>query len=125
VDLARDLIRLSGFREDEIEVTFSGMRPGEKLFEELSVHEEKADKTRHPKIFVGQTSAPQLHEVSRKLEQLLLALSKPEERALVQGLVDLVVEYRPNRADSVPAPAIAAADLDTDADALQLSPETT
>jgi FlaA1/EpsC-like NDP-sugar epimerase len=120
VDLARDLIRLSGFREDEIEVTFSGMRPGEKLFEELSVHEEKADKTRHPKIFVGQTSAPQLPEVCRKLEHIGLALQGTEQRALVQSLVALVAEYKPNRADSDSGPTPAATP-----EAFQLTPEAT
>ena len=54
VDLARDLIRLSGLRPDEdIEIEFTGVRPGEKLFEELGTSEENVDKTNHPKIFVG------------------------------------------------------------------------
>src|SRR5215471_16166195 len=53
-DLARDLITLSGLTPDEdIEIQFTGLRPGEKLFEELSVDAEHADTTRHPKIFVG------------------------------------------------------------------------
>ncbi|HVY27457.1 MAG TPA: nucleoside-diphosphate sugar epimerase/dehydratase [Polyangiaceae bacterium] len=118
VDLARDLIRLSGFRADEIEVTFSGVRPGEKLFEELSADEEKADKTRHPKIFVGQTSAPQLPEVVRKLELLSQALQNAEARRLVQVLGELVVEYRPNREDSEPK------SLPAPNEGLQLNPET-
>jgi FlaA1/EpsC-like NDP-sugar epimerase len=59
VDLARDLIRLSGFRPDEdIAIKFSGMRPGEKLFEELSTDAEHAAKTKHPKIFIGRIAAP-------------------------------------------------------------------
>jgi FlaA1/EpsC-like NDP-sugar epimerase len=118
VDLARDLIRLSGFRPDEIEVTFSGVRPGEKLFEELSADEEKANKTRHPKIFVGQTSAPQLPEVVRKLELLSQALQHAEARRLVQALGELVVEYRPNREDSEPK------SLTAPNEGLQLNPET-
>ena len=56
VDLARDLISLSGLREGEdIEIVFSGVRPGEKLFEELATDEEHAERTAHPKIFVGRT----------------------------------------------------------------------
>jgi FlaA1/EpsC-like NDP-sugar epimerase len=54
VDLARDLIGLSGLvAGEDIEIQFTGVRPGEKLFEELSVDAEAADATRHPKIFVG------------------------------------------------------------------------
>ncbi|MBX3191400.1 MAG: polysaccharide biosynthesis protein [Labilithrix sp.] len=53
VDLARDLIRLSGFDPDrDIEIKFTGMRPGEKLFEEIAVDEENVDKTKHPKIWL-------------------------------------------------------------------------
>src|SRR4029078_955868 len=53
VDLARDLITLSGLRpDDDVEIKFTGIRPGEKLFEELSTASEHADKTRHPKVFI-------------------------------------------------------------------------
>src|SRR5205085_3076742 len=51
LDLARQLIELSGFIPDEdIRIEFTGLRPGEKLFEELSYHGEKIACTRHPKI---------------------------------------------------------------------------
>ena len=54
LDLARDLITLSGFRPyEDIEIVFTGLRPGEKLFEELEVSGENIAKTRHPKIFIG------------------------------------------------------------------------
>jgi len=53
VDLARDLIKLSGYKnEKEIEIIYTGLRPGEKLFEELSLDAEIFEKTKHPKIFV-------------------------------------------------------------------------
>ncbi len=59
VDLACDLIRLSGLTPNEdIAIEFTGMRPGEKLFEEIATDAEKAEKTRHPKIFVGKTRSP-------------------------------------------------------------------
>ena len=52
-DLARDLIRLSGYKsEEDIKIIYTGLRPGEKLFEELVLTGESFDKTRHPKIFV-------------------------------------------------------------------------
>ncbi len=55
VDLARDLIRLSGFEpEVDIPINFVGLRPGEKLYEELLMDEEGIKSTTHDKIFVGQ-----------------------------------------------------------------------
>ena len=55
VDLARDLIRLSGLEPDrDIEIRFTGLRPGEKLFEELFLENESYSRTRHEKIFVCQ-----------------------------------------------------------------------
>lgn len=54
VDLARDMIRLSGFKPDEdIAIEFTGVRPGEKLFEELGTTDEQVSATKHAKIFVG------------------------------------------------------------------------
>lgn len=98
VDLARDLIRLSGMTPDEdIEIVFSGMRPGEKLFEELSVSAEQADKTKHPKIFIGRT--PALGEETARQIEALVALADGERagdgqmmRAAVKALVP---EYTP------------------------------
>ena len=62
LDLARETIRLSGLQPGEdMEIVFTGLRPGEKLFEELEITGEQMSKTRHPKIFIGYSDLTALH----------------------------------------------------------------
>lgn len=76
VDMARDMIRLSGFIPDvDIQIIYTGIRPGEKLFEELLTDEEGAATTRHSRIFVAR--CPVVNEAVLQLELLRL-----EERGL-------------------------------------------
>jgi FlaA1/EpsC-like NDP-sugar epimerase len=99
VDLARDLIQLSGFSPDEIEIVFTGMRPGEKLHEELSIAAEHAEKTRHPKIMIGKTVAQAPEEVVARLEELKASLpSEGNGDRLRKLLTAIVPEYRPDAA---------------------------
>jgi FlaA1/EpsC-like NDP-sugar epimerase len=96
VDLARDLIRLSGYTpHEDIAIEFSGVRPGEKLFEELSFAAENATKTRHSKIFVGTFRAYPWEAVERGLERLH-ALSEGSAPDLIRSAFQaLVPEYTP------------------------------
>jgi FlaA1/EpsC-like NDP-sugar epimerase len=96
VDLARDLIRLSGYVPDEdIAIEFSGIRPGEKLFEELSFDSEKATKTRHPKIFVGTFRPYPWEAVERGLERLHALSEGSAPNAIRSAFQELVPEYAP------------------------------
>jgi FlaA1/EpsC-like NDP-sugar epimerase len=96
VNLARDLIRLSGYRPgEEIPIQFSGVRPGEKLYEEINLSEENATKTKHPRIWIGnstQTSMEQLAHGINSLQKLSETASPDEVRS---ALADWVPEYRP------------------------------
>ncbi len=95
VDLARDLITLSGLRPDEdIEIRFSGVRPGEKLFEELSTDAEHAEKTKHPKVFTGRIMAHQLDAVEANVDALLALAKSAAGDQIRAALGGLVPEYR-------------------------------
>jgi FlaA1/EpsC-like NDP-sugar epimerase len=94
VDLAKDLIRLSGLTETDIKIEFSGLRPGEKLYEELLADNEHTLPTPHPKLRIAQA---QLADEAW-LKKLLVWLSHPslsdeEVRAALKK--DWLPEYQP------------------------------
>lgn len=93
VDLARDLIRLSGLEPGvDIDIKFSGVRPGEKLYEELSLDGEETTATLHGKIFVGKVKPLDPEELDQGLAQLLEAANRGEEGLLRRLLSELIPE---------------------------------
>lgn len=70
IDLAKNMIRLSGYSEDEIEIIETGIRPGEKLYEELLLDKERNDEAVFEKIFVGNITGYSIAEVMEFIEQL-------------------------------------------------------
>jgi FlaA1/EpsC-like NDP-sugar epimerase len=91
VDLARDLITLSGLRPGEdIEIVFTGMRPGEKLFEELSTAAEHAEKTRHPKVFIGKIKPHVWADVVDGVNHLLGAADETDTGVDTGAAIDRV-----------------------------------
>jgi FlaA1/EpsC-like NDP-sugar epimerase len=96
VDLARDLIRLSGLRPDvDIEIRYTGLRPGEKLFEELAVSNEHADKMRHPKIFVGRFRPYLWENVTAFIHELSKLSDCPDGNLVRSKFKEFVPEYQP------------------------------
>jgi FlaA1/EpsC-like NDP-sugar epimerase len=96
VDLARDLIRLSGLKPGEdVEIQFTGIRPGEKLFEELATDEEHADKTKHPKIFVGRFRPCDWDDLQVKMDELKACTDGADDATVRQRFTALVPEYKP------------------------------
>lgn len=76
-DLAESLIRLSGFvPNQEIQIEITGLRPGEKLYEELLIQEEGLEKTAHDKIFVEEPMDITMENIKEKLEKLTDLLNK-------------------------------------------------
>ncbi|MBA2661993.1 MAG: polysaccharide biosynthesis protein [Bradymonadaceae bacterium] len=92
-DLARDMIRLSGLSETEIPIVFSGIRPGEKLFEELALSEECVDRTDHKKIFTGKNGDFDFQELRPIYLTLLAAAHASQEIEVRRQLKTLIPTY--------------------------------
>jgi FlaA1/EpsC-like NDP-sugar epimerase len=104
VDLARDLVRLSGLEPDQdIEIRFTGMRPGEKLFEEIAVDEENVDKTKHPKIYVGRFRPQLFAEIERGLSELHRLSDGTDVAAIKRAFKRAVPEYAVAVEDAPPS----------------------
>lgn len=92
-DLAHDLIRLSGLEPGaDIEVAYSGIRPGEKLFEELALDSESTDVTTHPSILIARTDDPGWADAEADLHGLLASIAAGDEVGLRRALARLVPE---------------------------------
>jgi FlaA1/EpsC-like NDP-sugar epimerase len=95
VDLARDMIRLSGVREDGIQIAFTGLRPGEKLYEELLADNEHTLATSHPKVRAMRALAPPDPSWVRDAVAWLEAPRSLEDDEVRAKLATLVPEYKP------------------------------
>ena len=94
IDLARDVIRLSGLQEGkDIDIVFTGLRPGEKLQEELFSAEERHTRSRHQKIFFAQNGHIAVEQVEANVRQLLEAAGSGDHIATLAHLATLAPGY--------------------------------
>jgi FlaA1/EpsC-like NDP-sugar epimerase len=101
VDLARDMVRLSGLGENEVKIVFTGLRPGEKLYEEVLADGEHTLATPHPKLRIARARSVE----PDWLDDLVAWLGQPprEDREVRADLREWVPEYLDGAAASPPA----------------------
>ena len=93
-DLAVGIIKMSGFEPDkDIEIVETGLRPGEKLYEELLVKDERLTKTDNEKIFIEQDTPIPMGELNEKLDILLKAKSLNSNKIMKAALKEVVPTY--------------------------------
>lgn len=99
LDLAKDLIRLSGFEPDvDIKIEITGLRPGEKLYEEILLDKEKMDETCHKKIYVEKSINFEYDDIVGYLEMLKASLkgnSKEDIRKVIKNILPNYCPYVP------------------------------
>lgn len=93
VNLAKDMIRLSGLAEDEIEIIYTGLRPGEKLYEELLADDEHTLPTPHDKLRIASARSADMIWV-KKLLKWIESIHNEDEQVIKAGLKTWVEEYK-------------------------------
>ena len=98
LDLAQDLIRLSGLEVDrDIKIAFTGLEPGEKLYEELLTPKEGVTATKHQRIFVAQLEEIEERQLLSQIGELSELADALDAEGIVAKFQDLVPTYQPNR----------------------------
>ena len=107
LDLARTMITLSGFRPGEdIDIEFTGVRPGEKLFEELRTDGEDIQSTMHPKVLIWRCRTVAWDEVQSVMRQLEELHNCTDRQKIIETIRQLVPEYAPlNQPEHIETPA--------------------
>jgi FlaA1/EpsC-like NDP-sugar epimerase len=97
VDLARKMIQLSGLVENrDIKIVYTGLRPGEKLYEELLASAENTMPTHHPQILIGKVKQYNFEEINEKIESLISLFDTQNNANIVAAMKDLVPEFKSN-----------------------------
>ena len=100
LDLAKELIRLSGFTPDDIEIKTIGLRPGEKLFEEILTEEERSrmlGESGHEKIFIAKVDDVDGERLEKGIRELEKLSREMDSDGIVKKLQEIVPSYKPNR----------------------------
>jgi FlaA1/EpsC-like NDP-sugar epimerase len=94
IDLAKKMIRLSGLTlGKDIQIIYSGLRPGEKIHEELLNDQENTVPTHHPKIMIGKVRDYNFESVKNDIQNLLDLYNSQNQTAIVAKMKDIVPEF--------------------------------
>ncbi|MEQ8476352.1 nucleoside-diphosphate sugar epimerase/dehydratase [Fulvivirga sp.] len=98
IDLAKKMIRLSGYEPfKDIDIIFTGLRKGEKLYEELLADKENTLPTHNQKILIAKVATPNFETIKHGVEELEGLLTQHSDLALVSAMKKMVPEYKSNR----------------------------
>ena len=97
LDLAKKMIKLSGLTLDkDIKITFTGLRPGETLYEELLANEENTLSTHHKQILIAQVKEYDFEEINAKINALIASFESQDNKVIVKQMKLLVPEFKSN-----------------------------
>ena len=113
LELAEDMIRLSGLTPyEDIDIEFTGIRDGEKLFEELEITGENLLKTDNPKIFIGRIATYSSDQIARVLAEFSAAIAVSDEKEIRRIFNEVLPEANIDTGEKTPAQTIAIDDRD-------------
>ncbi len=99
-DLAKNMVQLSGLElGKDIQIRFTGLRPGEKLYEELLANEENTVPTHHKKIMIAKVKQYDLDVISKEIESLIALFPAQDNMAIVRKMKEIVPEYISNNSE--------------------------
>jgi FlaA1/EpsC-like NDP-sugar epimerase len=97
VDLAKKMVQLSGLElGKDIQLVFTGLRPGEKLYEELLANEENTIPTHHKKIMIAKVKEYEFNDVRNNIEELIALFREQNNEAIVRKMKNIIPEYISN-----------------------------
>lgn len=100
IDLAQNMIKLSGLEVGkDIEIKITGLRPGEKLYEELLTNEENTTETHHPQILIAKVRKYDFEEISTEINALTNLFEEQNNDSIVQKMKTIVPEFRSNNSE--------------------------
>jgi FlaA1/EpsC-like NDP-sugar epimerase len=95
IELARNMIKLSGLKEGkDIKIEITGLRPGEKLYEELLANKENSVETHHPQILIGKVVEYDFQFIREKINALIVLFDKQDNFEIVRMMKEIVPEFK-------------------------------